>query len=212
MELYRKYRPKRLSQVVGQDKCIEQLRLLMSAPDWDRDAIWLEGASGIGKSCIAQALAAAVGADTFMTDEIDGDQCNVERVRQLSETINLYGWGGTGWRVYIIDEAHGMTDRAVQAWLTLLERLPARRLIIFTTTEPLSDIFGKFSHPFKRRVKYIKLSNQGLCESFARLAMKIATRENLNGKPLPDYVKLMKRCGNSLGDALQEIQLGKMQE
>lgn len=52
MQLYEKYRPKTLYEFIGQDKVKEQIKLLMSRPDWDQDAIWIEGSSGIGKTSL----------------------------------------------------------------------------------------------------------------------------------------------------------------
>ena len=54
--------------------------------------------------------------------ELDGDKCNVETVRDLEQTLMLVA--PDSWRVVIVNEAHAMSRQAVQAWLTLLERLP----------------------------------------------------------------------------------------
>ena len=53
MELYEKYRPRRLAQVIGQDKAVKTIRVLMRARSFDRGALWIEGDSGKGKTTLA---------------------------------------------------------------------------------------------------------------------------------------------------------------
>ena len=74
MLLYEKYRPRRLGDVIGQDKTVKVLRHLLARDDWDRDAFWIEGPSGTGKTSIALALANELGANRHNVHEIDGDK------------------------------------------------------------------------------------------------------------------------------------------
>lgn len=217
MMLYELYRPKRLSQLVGQEKVTSRLRAIMGRRNWDRDAWWIEGDSGKGKTTIAEAVARQLGAlrtskNAWSYMEIDGDKCAAEQVRGLDDQVYAAGLFEDQWRVFVINEAHAMTARAVQAWLTLLERLPKRWLIIFTTTASLDDLFGDFNHPFGSRVKRFKLTNQGLCEKFARLAHRIAAREGLNGKAYGDYIKLVKDSRNNMREVLQRIDALEMMD
>jgi hypothetical protein len=120
-----------------------------------------------------------------------------------------------GWRVIIVDECHCMTAKAVSAWLTLLERLSARRLVIFTTTRDTdSSLFGDTPpdelKAFLGRVTVFRLTNQGLVKAFAPFLHRVAGRERLNGQPIAAYETLLKECGNSVRKALDLIQQGKM--
>ena len=211
-----KYRPRRLSQVIGQDKIIKQLRAVIGRSGYDGGALWIEGPTGTGKTSIAQAIATELDCEpgSVFYEELDGDKCNVESVRALDDKAMRSGHGlfREQWRVVIVNESHSMTARAVQAWLTLLERLPDKWLVIFTTTEDSSGLFGGFSTPFLDRCLCFRLTNQGLCEKFARLAHRIATREGLNGHPLEAYQGLVKKSHNSMRSTLQKIQAGKMLE
>jgi len=147
MQLYEQYRPETFTDFIGQPKVIKQVQTLLKRPGFDRDAFWIQGPSGTGKTSLALIIAKQLVTDDFDITELDGDKCNAAAVRDLERSLPLCSMFG-GWKVVIVNESHGMTRQAVQAWLTLLERLPAKRLIIFTTTEPLSeDLFGNFSGP-----------------------------------------------------------------
>ncbi len=208
MQLYEKYRPKTLSEFIGQDKIKKQIERIMSRSGWDRDALWIQGPSGTGKSTMALVIGRQVAKDLFI-HELDGDKCNVEAVRELETTLNLIA--PDSWRVVIVNEAHAMSNRAVQAWLTLLERLPKHTLIIFTTTEPLhEDLFGNFSGPFGSRCKVFSFTNQNLCQAFAQRAQQIAQAENLDGQPLQKYVRLVQDCRNNFRQVLQRIDAAEM--
>ena len=208
MQLYETYRPQTLTDFIGQDKIKLKLDLITNRKGWDRDAFWIQGPSGTGKTSLAWILGRQVASDLFI-QELDGDKCNVESVRDLESTLQLSAPGS--WRVIIVNEAHAMTSRAVQPWLTLLERLPRHSLIIFTTTELLSDeLFGQFSKPFCRRCKVFTFTNQGLANVMAARALEIARSEGLDGQPLPRYVKLVQSCKNNFGEVLQRIESCEM--
>ena len=208
MQLYEQYRPTTFDEFMGQDKIKNQLARLTGRAGWDRDALWLQGPSGTGKTTLALILAQQVASELFIT-ELDGDKCDVASVRELGHTLCLSA--GDSWRVVIINEAHAMTNRAVQAWLTLLERLPKHTLVIFTTTEPLQqDLFGQFSAPFGSRCKVFTFTNQGLAQAMAKRAQEIAQAENLDGKPLQSYVRLVQDCKNNMRQVLQRIDACEM--
>ena len=88
MQLYEKYRPKSLDDFIGQPKIKKQLQAMMSRDSWDRDALWLQGPSGTGKTSLAWIVAKAK-ANEFDIEELDGDKCNVQAVRDLERSLNL---------------------------------------------------------------------------------------------------------------------------
>ena len=126
--------------------------------------------------------------------------------------MSAWGLGNSPWRVWIINEAHAMTARAVQAWLTLLDRLPPYRLIVFTTTKTSRSLFGEFSAPFRGRVTPLRLTKIGLADAGAKLVKKIAKAEGLDGRPLAQYRRLMAECNNSIREALQRVEAGEMSQ
>jgi len=209
MQLYEKYRPKSLDDFIGQPKIKKQLQSLMKRDSWDRDAIWIQGPSGTGKTSLAWILANKV-ANPFDIEELDGDKCNVEAVRELERSLNLTSMFGD-WKAVIVNEAHAMSHKAIQAWLTLLERLPKHRLIIFTTTESIqADLFGNFSSPFTSRCKVFTFTNQGLAQEMAIRAKAIAHSESLDGQPEAKYLRLVQDCKNNMRLVLQRIDACEM--
>lgn len=211
MQLVEKYRPKRLGQVAGQDAIVRKLRAIMGRPNFDRGMFYLEGRTGTGKTSIARAIANELdAAPGWGITELDGSDCTVDSVRALDERARLTGLFADEWQVWIVNECHAMTSKAVQAWLTLLERWPRHWLVIFSTTENAEDLYGGFSQPFTDRCLCFRLTNQGLCKTFAKLAQRIASREGLNGRQLADYETLAKDCRNSMRAMLQKIEAGDM--
>ncbi len=211
MQLVEKYRPKRLGQVAGQAAVVKKLRAIMQRSAFDRGMFYIEGRTGTGKTSIARAIANELGAAPgWGITELDGSDCTVDSVRELDDRARLTGLFADQWQVWIVNECHSMTAKAVQAWLTLLERWPRHWLIIFTTTEESTDLYGGFGQQFTDRCLCFRLTNQGLCKTFARLGQKIATREGLNGRELADYEKLAKDCRNSMRAMLQKIEAGDM--
>ena len=208
-----KYRPHRLEQLRGHDKAVKILKGIIDRPDFDGGAFWVEGPTGTGKTCIAHGIADRlhVKRGAWNYTEIDGDRCSVEAVRALDDQSCAAGLWADVWRITVVNEAHLITGRAVGAWLTLLERLPFRWVVVFTTTEESSGLFGPMGKPMIDRCSYIRLSNQGLCGPFAALAHRIAGREHLNGQPVSAYVAALKRSGvrNSMRALLAMIARGE---
>ena len=164
MQLYEKHRPRTLADMLcpgggAQMNNREVLRLqrVTQSKDWDRDAIWIEGPSGSGKTTLANILAASV-ADERDIHEISGADCTLECVQEIAYTASLSTWG-TGWKVFIVNEANAMSSKAVQAWKTLLEPLKARRLFIFTSARAIDTLFetGAENKQLASRCKVIRL-------------------------------------------------------
>jgi DNA polymerase-3 subunit gamma/tau len=153
------HRPRRFAEVAGQQHVSAVLReaARRQAPP---QQILLAGPSGLGKTTLARIFAAAL----FCQDRgKDGDACAAcpscdeitraggfhpdvveldaasnggkDEIRQIGERANLTPMRAR-WKVYIIDEAHGLTAPGGQAFLRLLEEPPAHVLFILATTDP----------------------------------------------------------------------------
>jgi DNA polymerase III delta prime subunit len=148
--LTEKYRPQTLKDIRGQDLIIKSLARFVAAPA--PKAFLFHGPSGCGKSSAALALARELGCDVEKREwgglhEIASGECTAESVRELFGTTMRYStWHGSGWKVCIVNEADNMSDKAGYIWLDVLEKLPARTVVVFTTNDA-----GKLSSRFKSR-------------------------------------------------------------
>ena len=215
MMLHEKYRPRQWADLVGQDRAVKTARRLIERPGFQCGAFWIECAgdncSGTGKSSLAWLIGRAL-ADDFFIQSISGSDLNRSALREIERAAYLTTWAESKpFRVLIVDEAHAIPSSCVDALLKFLEGLPKHFVVIFTTTRKVDQgLFGDDCGPFASRCYQIRLTNQGLAEAFAKRARWIADQEELNGKPMSAYVRLVQTCKNNLRAVLQRIEAGEM--
>ena len=210
MNLYEKYRPAQWSEVIGQDKVIDQICQLRKRGLAGR-AYWLSGQSGTGKTTIARLLAAEV-ADSWYVEELDATGLTPAAITKIETSLQTYSVGKGG-RAVIVNEAHGLSKPAVRQLLVLLERLPSHVVVIFTTTNEGQLTFFEDKQdaaPLLSRCLRLDLARRGLAEPFAARAYEIANKENLNGQPIERYIRLCKDNRNNMRAILQAIESGAM--
>jgi DNA polymerase III subunit gamma/tau len=153
--LYRKYRPQDFEEVVGQEPVVRTLTNAI-ASDQVRQAYLFAGPRGTGKTSMARILAKAlncaqgptptpdkicnacvtIAAGTSL-DVIEMDaasQRGIDDIREIRERVVLQPAEGR-YKVYILDEAHQLTDAAWNALLKLIEEPPPHLLFVFCTTD-----------------------------------------------------------------------------
>src|ERR1700749_2715958 len=138
--LARKYRPQRFAAVAGQDHVT---RTLLNALAQNRVAhgYIFSGHRGIGKTTIARILAQALNCRTEIgsAERTTPEPCGVcdscIEIRELRDAAR-YSPARDRYKVYILDEAHQITDAAFNALLKTLEEPPAHVIFMMATTEP----------------------------------------------------------------------------
>jgi len=211
MQLYEKYRPKAIDDVLGQTKAVKVIKRLIQNSVGGR-CFWISGASGTGKTTLARIIADHIADEWFITEFDSADGLSVSAIDQIEKDMHYFATGKGG-RAYIINEAHGLRKPVIRRLLGLLERIPEHCCFVFTTTkEGESGLFDDQidASPLLSRCSKIELTNQGLAKVFAEHCRQIATKENLNGKPVESYVKLAQKCKNNCRMMLQEIESGYM--
>ena len=138
----------------------------------------------------------------------------VAEIDKIEQDMHFFA-PGKGGRAFIVNEAHGLRTAIIRRLLGLLERIPNHVCIIFTTTKQgESKLFDDQidANPLLSRCAKIELTNQGLAKVFAEHCREIATREDLNGKPIASYVRLAQNCKNNCRQMLMTIESGEMLE
>jgi DNA polymerase-3 subunit gamma/tau len=134
-ELYKVYRPKKLSDVLGQDAARKSL-LTMIKNNKIPHSLLFSGPSGCGKTTIARILAGKVQCGKHdLTEKNCADFRGIEMVRDIRSKMNLKPVDGKT-RVWIIDECHKLSSDAMNAFLKILEDTPNHVYFFLATTDP----------------------------------------------------------------------------
>jgi DNA polymerase-3 subunit gamma/tau len=175
LALYRRYRPETFAEVIGQDHVTEPLRNAL-ANDRVNHAYLFSGPRGCGKTTSARILARALncakapiadpcgecdscrelarrGGGSIDVIEIDAaSHGGVDDARDLREKA-FFSPVRDRFKIYIIDEAHMVSNQGFNALLKLVEEPPPHLRFIFATTEPekvLPTIRSRTHHyPFR---------------------------------------------------------------
>ncbi|MFC5994606.1 DNA polymerase III subunit gamma and tau [Pseudonocardia hispaniensis] len=175
LALYRKYRPARFADVVGQEHVTEPLGTALAAGRINH-AYLFSGPRGCGKTSSARILARSLNCDRGPTpdpcgtcpscialapegpgsiDVVELDAAShggVDDARELRDRA-FYAPAESRYRVFIVDEAHMVTTQGFNALLKIVEEPPEHLVFVFATTEPdkvLPTIRSRTHHyPFR---------------------------------------------------------------
>jgi DNA polymerase-3 subunit gamma/tau len=215
--LARKYRPQKFSEVIGQEHVT---RTLQNAIEQGRTAhgYIFSGHRGIGKTTVARILAAALNCrskdhpvpepcgvcDSCVeiragnsVDVIEIDAATnrgIDEIRELREAAR-YRPARDRFKIYILDEAHQITDAAFNALLKTLEEPPDHIVFMLATTQPEDipqTIRSRCQHFSFRAVKFDDIVGQ---------LRDLVTREKIEADD--DALALLAEAGDgSMRDAL----------
>jgi DNA polymerase-3 subunit gamma/tau len=155
VSLYRKYRPKTFSEIVGQEHVVSVLRSAVASGRTPH-AYLFSGPRGTGKTTSARILAKALNCESlkagepcnecascreiqsgasWAVTELDAASNNgVDAIRDLTAKAHLASPGRN--KVYIVDEVHMLSTAASNALLKTLEEPPFNVVFILATTDP----------------------------------------------------------------------------
>ena len=215
--LARKYRPQKFSEVIGQEHVT---RTLQNALEQARTAhgYIFSGHRGIGKTTVARILAAALNCRSSdnpvaepcgvcescmeiragnAVDVIEIDAATnrgIDEIRELREAAR-YRPARDRFKIYILDEAHQITDAAFNALLKTLEEPPDHIVFMLATTQPEDipqTIRSRCQHFSFRAVKFDDIVGQ---------LRDLVRRENIEADD--DALALLAEAGDgSMRDAL----------
>ncbi|OKH83608.1 DNA polymerase III subunit gamma/tau [Mycobacterium sp. ST-F2] len=175
MALYRKYRPASFAEVVGQEHVTEPLCNALESGRINH-AYLFSGPRGCGKTSSARILARSLNCEQGPTanpcgechscvalapngpgniDVVELDAAShggVDDTRELRDRA-FYAPAQSRYRIFIIDEAHMVTNAGFNALLKIVEEPPEHLIFVFATTEPekvLPTIRSRTHHyPFR---------------------------------------------------------------
>jgi replication-associated recombination protein RarA len=220
MQLSEEYRPKSLSEVIGQPAAVRVVERVL-ARGWGGRAWWITGASGTGKTTIAK-IVAAQGASDLSTEEHVAGSLTPAGVREIeaayrntclpmrNDPLRRCGWA------IIVNEAHGLAKNTVRALLDALERIPKHACWIFTTTLSgqqsfFEDDVDGDAAPLVSRCQLVKLVDTD--ESRRELAARAkAIAQSMGADGLPDelYLWALNSVHGNMRALLQRIESGQL--
>ena len=132
--LYRKYRPQKFADVLGQEQIVKVLEAQVANGKISHAYIFA-GTRGTGKTSVARILADALGTTGSDIYEIDAaSNTGVENIRELNDSVQTLPFNSK-YKIYILDEVHMLSKSAWNALLKTLEEPPLYVVFILATTE-----------------------------------------------------------------------------
>ena len=185
--LYRKYRPKTLDDVCGQDIIVKIIKNSIINGQINH-AYLFAGPRGTGKTSVAKIFAKIINCENpkdcqpcgkciSCTQENNSDiieidaasNNGVDEIRELKNKVNLLPAYGK-YKVYIIDEVHMLTQGAFNALLKTLEEPPEHVIFILATTDPHKVIETILSRC--QRLDFKKISINDIVKNLTKIAKK----------------------------------------
>ncbi|CAB4658860.1 unannotated protein [freshwater metagenome] len=217
--LYRRFRPRKFSELYGQDHVVRALRNAV-VHQREGQAYLFSGPRGTGKTTTARILAKVLNCE----NPVDGEPCcvcdscksvelgtsydvleldaashnGVQEIRDIIDAAALTSPGRH--RVFILDEVHMLTRAAEAALLKTLEEPPEQVVFVLATTDP-----QKVSETIRSRVQHLQfhLLPMDQLEKYVRF---VATSAELEVDD-DDIAMVLRQGGGSARDTLSALEL-----
>ena len=227
ISLYRRYRPQKFSDMVGQGAAVSVLRESLKEGRLGH-AYLFSGPRGCGKTSAARLVAKGLNCQNRASDgepcgeceactaiaqgehldviEIDGaSNRGINEIRDLKSHVNLKPLSAP-YKIYIIDEVHMLTEAAFNALLKTLEEPPANVVFLLATTEP-----HKVPVTIRSRCQHIPFHRISMADMVNRIAY-VCDSENISAD-MEAIWEISRQADGALRDALslteQAVSLGK---
>ena len=177
LALARKYRPKKLAELIGQDIFVSTIKNALKNNRLSH-AYLFSGVRGIGKTTTARILAHLFNGEEEVKgnpiDLFEVDAARYTTVDTMRELLDGIKYRPANWKykVYILDEVHMLSNSAVSSLLKNLEEPPEHVKFIFCTTEP-----RKIPATIISRCQRFDLKRVGF-DVLAKYLQEIAKKEN----------------------------------
>lgn len=193
-----KYRPRTIADFIGIEKPRKVMAAFCNAP---RPSAWrFIGASGVGKTSLALAVATQLEAEFH---HIPSQKCTAQAI---DDTVRLCWYlprKRDGFHMILVDEADRMSPAAQLSLLSKLDATdpPPQTIWIFTanTDKGLEDRFLSRTHP-------LEFSNYGMREALAVFLAKVWHLET-GLETGPDFTRMAKDSTNNVRDALMALEV-----
>ena len=195
--LVERYRPRTLVALWGQGQAVRALGRFAENPH--STAFLFEGETGTGKTSAALGLARELGCDVAADEwggvwQIASGEQTAGAVRETGRRMWLKPAQGSGWKVVIVNEADRMSRPAEMVWLDLLEHLPKKTAVVFTTNDT-----GLLTRRFRDRCTRVAFEDGPLVQRpvACRLAARVWQAETGNK---PDQALIESIVDNAIED------------
>ena len=195
--LSEKYQPDRIKGFIGLTKPKAILQNFKKKP---YSSAWLFlGASGVGKTAMAQALVKEIGGELH---HIPSRTCDLETVEETVRMCHYVPFGG-GFHVVLVDEADQMTQAAQVSMLSKLDSTAFPPSTIFIFTANTVDYLEK---RFLSRCRVIEFSTFNIAKELPPLLRRVWKKETGKNNGI-NIRSIIERSENNVRDAYMNLEL-----